>query len=187
MSYVNFYAHHQYHPHQRRASIITTVSTSSSPPSTPTSFTRPSSSVSTESVLGWYQSSGIHSLDDLHDRNFDLVEWARSKPLSILQLDPADRAVLKIAGKLQHDDQFIAIFLFHQYHLESAKTNFCAQKMIGSKKEGEPKKESKWKREAAEKKITIPHHVLRAESTVKAVTWFQPRFANVCPVMPTHR
>ncbi|XP_074600372.1 dystonin-like protein short stop isoform X2 [Brevipalpus obovatus] len=99
MSYVNFYAHHQYHPHQRRASIVTTVSTSSSPPSTPTSFTRPSSSVSTESVLGWYQSSGIHSLDDLHDRNYDLVEWARSKPLSILQLDPADRAVLKIADE----------------------------------------------------------------------------------------
>jgi hypothetical protein len=27
-----------------------------------------------------------------------LEEWARDKPLSILQLDPADRAVLRIAG-----------------------------------------------------------------------------------------
>lgn len=30
-----------------------------------------------------------------------LAEWARDKPLSILQLDPADRAVLRIAGKLK--------------------------------------------------------------------------------------
>lgn len=29
-----------------------------------------------------------------------LNEWAKDKPLSILQLDPADRAVLKIAGEL---------------------------------------------------------------------------------------
>lgn len=28
-----------------------------------------------------------------------LAEWAKDKPLSILQLDPADRAVLRIAGK----------------------------------------------------------------------------------------
>lgn len=28
-----------------------------------------------------------------------LKEWAKDKPLSILQLDPADRAVLRIAGK----------------------------------------------------------------------------------------
>lgn len=28
-----------------------------------------------------------------------LEEWAKDKPLSILQLDPADRAVLRIAGK----------------------------------------------------------------------------------------
>jgi len=31
-----------------------------------------------------------------------LKEWAKDKPLSILQLDPADRAVLRIAGKLNH-------------------------------------------------------------------------------------
>lgn len=28
-----------------------------------------------------------------------LKEWAKDKPLSILQLDPADRAVLRIAGE----------------------------------------------------------------------------------------
>lgn len=31
-----------------------------------------------------------------------LSEWAKDKPLSILQLDPADRAVLRIAGKSEH-------------------------------------------------------------------------------------
>lgn len=30
-----------------------------------------------------------------------LAEWAKDKPLSILQLDPADRAVLRIAGECQ--------------------------------------------------------------------------------------
>lgn len=30
-----------------------------------------------------------------------LKEWVKDKPLSILQLDPADRAVLRIAGKCQ--------------------------------------------------------------------------------------
>lgn len=29
-----------------------------------------------------------------------LKEWAKDKPLSVLQLDPADRAVLRIAGML---------------------------------------------------------------------------------------
>lgn len=33
------------------------------------------------------------------DFSQSLAEWAKDKPLSILQLDPADRAVLKIAGK----------------------------------------------------------------------------------------
>lgn len=33
------------------------------------------------------------------DFSLSLAEWAKDKPLSILQLDPADRAVLKIAGK----------------------------------------------------------------------------------------
>lgn len=33
-----------------------------------------------------------------------LSEWAKDKPLSILQLDPADRAVLRIAGKFAVDE-----------------------------------------------------------------------------------
>jgi len=37
-----------------------------------------------------------------------LEEWARDKPLSILQLDPADRAVLKIAGKRGRFGRIIA-------------------------------------------------------------------------------
>lgn len=36
-----------------------------------------------------------------------LAEWAKDKPLSILQLDPADRAVLRIAGELYADFCFI--------------------------------------------------------------------------------
>jgi len=31
-----------------------------------------------------------------------LKEWAKDKPLSILQLDPADRAVLRIAGEYRN-------------------------------------------------------------------------------------
>lgn len=38
-----------------------------------------------------------------------LQEWARDKPLSILQLDPADRAVLRIAGNV------IFFFFFNLY------------------------------------------------------------------------
>jgi hypothetical protein len=34
--------------------------------------------------------------DNLH---IDHDKWVSEKPISILQLDPADRAVLKIAGK----------------------------------------------------------------------------------------
>ena len=37
-----------------------------------------------------------------------LKEWVKDKPLSILQLDPADRAVLRIAGKCQ----LLFLFLF---------------------------------------------------------------------------
>lgn len=33
------------------------------------------------------------------ENDFSLKEWAKDKPLSILQLDPADRAVLRIAGR----------------------------------------------------------------------------------------
>lgn len=44
-----------------------------------------------------------------------LDEWAKDKPLSILQLDPADRAVLKIAGKLPASVQGQAGAAGHQH------------------------------------------------------------------------
>lgn len=46
--------------------------------------------------------SSSSATDDELDYHFGLTleEWARDKPLSILQLDPADRAVLRIAGKI---------------------------------------------------------------------------------------
>lgn len=40
-----------------------------------------------------------------------LSEWAKDKPLSILQLDPADRAVLRIAGE-RNFEQFLNFGLF---------------------------------------------------------------------------
>lgn len=45
----------------------------------------------------------LRVLDDKNmefENDFSLKEWAKDKPLSILQLDPADRAVLRIAGQL---------------------------------------------------------------------------------------
>lgn len=41
----------------------------------------------------------IYSTADTMMNRESLAEWAKDKPLSILQLDPADRAVLRIAGK----------------------------------------------------------------------------------------
>ncbi|RWS15095.1 hypothetical protein B4U79_04783, partial [Dinothrombium tinctorium] len=50
---------------------------------------------------GWYQGLGSHSLYEYRmEYTQSLEEWVKSQPLSILQLDPADRAVLKIAGIL---------------------------------------------------------------------------------------
>lgn len=47
-----------------------------------------------------------------------LNEWAKDKPLSILQLDPADRAVLKIAGECVLDSlsQMFIIIVTEQRH-----------------------------------------------------------------------
>lgn len=42
-----------------------------------------------------------------------LKEWAKDKPLSILQLDPADRAVLRIAGE---SHVALLISLLSPYH-----------------------------------------------------------------------
>lgn len=51
--------------------------------------------------VGAYGRSSSSPTDDELDYHYglSLEEWARDKPLSILQLDPADRAVLRIAGK----------------------------------------------------------------------------------------
>ncbi|KAK4002294.1 hypothetical protein OUZ56_004132 [Daphnia magna] len=50
---------------------------------------------------GAYGRSSSSPTDDELDYHYglSLEEWARDKPLSILQLDPADRAVLRIAGR----------------------------------------------------------------------------------------
>lgn len=45
----------------------------------------------------WYGLFGSHAAP--MDLGPSLAEWAREQPLSILQLDPADRAVLRIAGE----------------------------------------------------------------------------------------
>lgn len=44
-------------------------------------------------------------------RECSLQEWAKDKPLSILQLDPADRAVLRIAGTLNN---FVKNFVYER-------------------------------------------------------------------------
>lgn len=61
-------------------------------------------------LLGWY---GV-----VHDANLfkeSLAEWMKDKPLSILQLDPADRAVLRIAGELITIIHCYAIFVVVSY------------------------------------------------------------------------
>lgn len=45
--------------------------------------------------MSWIEKIKLKKMMDREKLN----EWAKDKPLSILQLDPADRAVLKIAGK----------------------------------------------------------------------------------------
>lgn len=44
-----------------------------------------------------------------------LSEWAKDKPLSILQLDPADRAVLRIAGEWTLQINKYVIFIWVVY------------------------------------------------------------------------
>lgn len=88
---------------------------SSSPPSP--SSSRASSKLSHE-FNEWYQTLGIHSVYEFepvasytpsiggvgsigstYGPKSSLRDWVRHQPLSILQLDAADRAVLKIAGE----------------------------------------------------------------------------------------
>lgn len=98
-----------------RSWTTNTTNTSSSSPPSPVS-SRASSKLSHE-FDSWYQSLGIHSLYDFEaaasqaaasalDSNgapkmTSLHDWVRQQPLSILALDAADRAVLKIAGEFQ--------------------------------------------------------------------------------------
>ncbi|KAH8032521.1 hypothetical protein HPB51_025974 [Rhipicephalus microplus] len=59
---------------------------------------RLSSLLSAAGLAGsWYGSFGSHAAP--MDLGPSLAEWTREQPLSILQLDPADRAVLRIAGE----------------------------------------------------------------------------------------
>lgn len=51
--------------------------------------------------------------------NEELKEWSQNQPLSILRLDPIDRAILKISGTLQESGiisffhpQFLILFSF---------------------------------------------------------------------------
>lgn len=75
------------------------TSSSSSPPSPTPSF--PSSSIPSSKVSQefneWYQALGINGQFEME--NGDPQNWVRNKPLAILQLDVADRKVLKIAGE----------------------------------------------------------------------------------------
>ena len=52
---------------------------------------------------GWIDTHAGQRSDHAAAMDFELdlslKEWAKDKPLSILQLDPADRAVLRIAGE----------------------------------------------------------------------------------------
>ncbi|GFR12876.1 uncharacterized protein TNCT_675221 [Trichonephila clavata] len=53
-------------------------------------------------LYGWY--GVVHDANNFQD---SLSEWMKDKPLSILQLDPADRAVLRIAGEGQYSNVVI--------------------------------------------------------------------------------
>lgn len=61
-----------------------------------------------------------------------LSEWAKDKPLSILQLDPADRAVLRIAGKFNVICYyFLLIFCFiKQYFTHFVKLSVVMNVLI---------------------------------------------------------
>lgn len=55
----------------------------------------PTSQPPTHNKMSQQQRKRVTNMMDWDSLN----EWAKDKPLSILQLDPADRAVLKIAGE----------------------------------------------------------------------------------------
>lgn len=66
-----------------------------------------------------------------------LSEWAKDKPLSILQLDPADRAVLRIAGEIS-----FLIFLSRIRVFSFMLVILLKAELIFSRKFAIPKKQS---------------------------------------------
>ena len=68
---------------------------------------------------GYGSGSSIWS-NPLHDaimenHRTDLEKWQRDQPISILQLDPSDRIVLKVAGKPNPFFLFLKILYFLQF------------------------------------------------------------------------
>lgn len=59
-----------------------------------------------------------------------LSEWAKDKPLSILQLDPADRAVLRIAGKAPACVSFRRLIVSCRRYLRFLIAQDCDRKML---------------------------------------------------------
>lgn len=51
--------------------------------------------------------------------NEELKEWSQNQPLSILRLDPIDRAILKISGKSRQSSVFqifpLIFFFFNSF------------------------------------------------------------------------
>ena len=50
-------------------------------------------------IFSWNYPCVCRTCDRMEIDRFALEAWQREQPLSILQLDPADRAVLRIAGR----------------------------------------------------------------------------------------
>jgi hypothetical protein len=93
----------------RRFFSSTSIASMPCTPSSP----RPLSRISLE-FDNWYQDLAIHSVNDFSEGNSTLKEWTRSKPLGVLHLDPADRAVLKIAGIIFYT-QFMFLIIHKQF------------------------------------------------------------------------
>ncbi|EDX06984.1 GD25731 [Drosophila simulans] len=91
-------SHHHHHPYHHHSP---SPSPSAPSPSCPTLQLQPRLHQSEQQLCQRrriYASTGS-AANIMMDRE-SLSEWAKDKPLSILQLDPADRAVLRIAAIL---------------------------------------------------------------------------------------
>ena len=54
-----------------------------------------------------------------------LEEWQKNQPLCILSLDPADRAVLRVAGRIITNTYILAILLRRDYAEQSKVVSIC--------------------------------------------------------------